>query len=158
VRERLDYWVFGVSVVLVLITLVGVIAAFRTLKAIEHQLVLQNAAMKQWVELKPLSSRENNGKLEVSFDLKNPTNFLMILNQVEIEFTPVLTEKYFLPAKHTYLPPRDPPPYRYSFAHQRTQNERIQDNGNMPSDTMERGVHQSDWRGGGTGKQGIALL
>lgn len=107
--EVLPVWFGVVGTVAACLIGVGTLRKIsKQTEAIEHQVGLQIAAMKQWVELKPLSSREKDGKLEVSFSLKNPTNFLIILDQVSIEFAPAVRDKYFLVVKHTPLPPNEP--------------------------------------------------
>src|SRR5271154_330925 len=68
--------------------------------------------MKQWVELDEWSSKEfwegQISKLEVSFNLRNPTTHLIILEHVKLEFAAIPNKKYWLVAKGTPLAPNKP--------------------------------------------------
>lgn len=91
----------------------------RTLRSIgrqaDHmaeQTRIQRGGMKQWVSLDDCQSKDEwpyeGPTLEVSFTLTNPTNFLIVLNHVEVSFSPRLPTRYILATNGTLLPPNKP--------------------------------------------------
>jgi hypothetical protein len=103
---------WGFNIGLVVVGVAGIFVAIGTLKTIKRQTDIQRAGMKQWVELVDWKSKKVpdgiKSKLEVSFTLVNPTNLLIVLNFVRIEFGPELPEKYSLVRTGTPLPPKAP--------------------------------------------------
>jgi hypothetical protein len=77
------------TVLLVFVGIGGIFAALRTLATIERQTSLQSAAMSQWlnvgnwVQVQKFNKDTNEGYLEVSFQLVNPTNYPLTINDLE---------------------------------------------------------------------------
>jgi hypothetical protein len=109
--HKLVTWPEGITAWAIMFTLGAIIwQAWETRVAAiaaKDSIKLQEAAMKQWVELVDWKSQVlTDGRFEISFSLLNPTNFLIVLICAEVRFKPKLPEMYSLVRTGSPLPPK----------------------------------------------------
>jgi hypothetical protein len=96
----------------VVIAALGAIwAALRTLRTMKRQADLQHAAMQQWIDIKEWEASfadDRKTSLNIKFDIVNPTNFPLTINEFKIMFgLPGVGPQEPLP-KDFRLTPRNP--------------------------------------------------